>query len=124
MASAASASAAILFSQSVFAQYDDSLSGKISSIACSRGAGNMSSTIVLLLNPLSYTGENQASDFYKIGLSLADYIESSTKQQTDSLIIDIMDKTTKSCPNNFGQSEYDGVRKQVDCYRKTGSAYC
>lgn len=112
--------------QHVYAQYDDSLSGAIASIACSKGKGeNMNMMISMLLNPVSYLGQGQSSNFYNTGRKLQEWKETNpTKQQATAFVIEVYDKSTQKCPNNFGQNEYSTIRKGVSCYKKVGNVKC
>jgi hypothetical protein len=112
--------------QQVYAQYDDSLSGAIASIACSKGGGqNMTMLIYMLMNPMGYMGQGQSSNFYTTGLKLTNWLETNpTKKQKAQFIAEVFDKSTQKCPNNFGQNEYNNIRKEVSCYKKVGSSEC
>jgi len=112
--------------QQVYAQYDDSLSGAIASIACSKGGGeNMTMVINLFINPMGYMGQGQSSNFYTTGLKLTNWLETKpTEKQKAQFVAAVFDKSTQKCPKNFGQNEYNNIRKQVSCYKKFGSFNC
>lgn len=118
--SALTISSVSLMTGKSYAQYDDSLSAKLSAFACQKGSGqSMSMVIPMIMNPMFYMGQGQSSNWYVTGLQLTKYLESASESQKNALIADYLNKTLSKCPNNFGQSEYNGFKKIVQCYWKT-----
>jgi hypothetical protein len=102
-----------------YAQYDDSVQALWAQQACRLfsngvGYGNMSQIMMLLANPIAWTGSNVDPN---VGLKYMNWIETTRKQRGDKvgdmMVVSFFSKTLKTCPNNFGMQETQNIKNEI-----------